>query len=411
MAQGQTLSPAAPARVWTPSFVILCGAVALAYAHEGLLNPTIPLYVQALTGSTAVVGLVLGLFSLVSFAIRPLIGHLADVANPRLVLGLGVAGLALCDVGLLLPIFAAVCLLSAFRGLSWAATNTGSNTILAHLAPPQRRAESASYYSLFQSTAIALVPSAALLILRGSGNDGYGRVFWVAAACAAAAALLVRAIPVGNRTAPAASGAASLPRRRLQWSQLFDRAVLLPASLLAIVNLTYPAGSAFMPLYIQSSGIDLGILFWYYAARASGVVVAQAGLGRLFDGMGRGPASVLGMATSVVGFAFLLVPGNVVTLILGGIATAVGQSITVANTTALAIDRSNPQRIGSAMASFTLAFQIGQGSGAAASGFIVDLAGYRAMYLTMIGALVAAMTLLLVRWKSLSFDLNGGSQP
>ncbi|HVA22973.1 MAG TPA: hypothetical protein VMW62_01120 [Chloroflexota bacterium] len=37
-----------------------------------------------------------------------------------------------------------------------------------------------------------------------------------------------------------------------------------------------------MPLYFERSGIDLGMLFWYYMARAAGVVIAQSLLGRTF---------------------------------------------------------------------------------------------------------------------------------
>ena len=156
-----------------------------------------------------------------------------------------------------------------------------------------------------------------------------------------------------------------------------------------------------MPLYFERSGIDLGMLFWYYMARAAGVVIAQSLLGRTFDRIGRGRATALGLGLSIAGLGFLLAPGSIALLALGGIATAVGQSIGIANTTAMAIDRSNPRRLGSAMASFTLAFQVGQGAGAALAGVLVQATGYPAMFLTMIGSQVVCLALLAARWSRL----------
>src|SRR5712692_275819 len=180
--------------LWTRSYVLLCLSMGLAYVHEGLLVPTIPLYVQSLTGSAAIVGLVLGLFSLLGFTIRPFLGQLADRANPRFVFVLGTLCLSVCDVAFLVPVFGLICLVSAVRGAGWAGVNTGGNTILAYLAPAKRRAEGATYYSLFQGTAMALTPIAALWIIKSSGGSVYWPVFLAAAGCGVAAALLSQAI-------------------------------------------------------------------------------------------------------------------------------------------------------------------------------------------------------------------------
>ena len=129
---------ARPARkpLWTRGYLLLCLSMGLAYVHEGLLVPTIPLYVQSLTGSTAIVGLVLGLFSLLGFTIRPFLGQLADRANPRFVFLLGTLCLSVCDLAFVIPVFGLICIVSAVRGAGWAGVNTGGNTVLASWRPP-----------------------------------------------------------------------------------------------------------------------------------------------------------------------------------------------------------------------------------------------------------------------------------
>ena len=45
-----------PETIWTRTFVFLCLAEFLGYAHNALLTPTIPLYVTHLGGSPFLVG-------------------------------------------------------------------------------------------------------------------------------------------------------------------------------------------------------------------------------------------------------------------------------------------------------------------------------------------------------------------
>jgi MFS family permease len=68
-------------------------------------------------------------------------------------------------------------------------------------------------------------------------------------------------------------------------------------------------------------------------------------------------------------------------LLVGGILFALGSALVLPSSMALAIDRANPRRRGTAMASYSMWFQIGNGLGAAMAGLAADLYGLRAMYL------------------------------
>jgi len=63
---------------------------------------------------------------------------------------------------------------------------------------------------------------------------------------------------------------------------------------------------------------------------------------------------------------------------------------------ALAIEQAPAERRGRAMASFSVAFPLSNGTGALLNGFVVDLAGYRWMYIT--AAVMCAFGLVLT-WK------------
>ncbi|MEK7378242.1 MAG: MFS transporter, partial [Candidatus Binatota bacterium] len=97
----------------------------LGYAPHHMLTPTFPLYVTHLGGSPFEVGLVLASFAVTSVLLRPLIGTWADHWNEAGVLVSGLlfqgASILLC----LIPGVEATMLANGFRGIGWAALNTG----------------------------------------------------------------------------------------------------------------------------------------------------------------------------------------------------------------------------------------------------------------------------------------------
>jgi predicted MFS family arabinose efflux permease len=63
---------------------------------------------------------------------------------------------------------------------------------------------------------------------------------------------------------------------------------------------------------------------------------------------------------------------------------------------AMAIDRSDPRRMGAAMATYTLGFQLAIGAGAALWGFLIDRFGYPSPYLVAIALQALLLAVLLV---------------
>ncbi len=69
---------------------------------------------------------------------------------------------------------------------------------------------------------------------------------------------------------------------------------------------------------------------------------------------------------------------------------------------ALGMDLADPRRRGSAMATFSLSYQVGAGIGALLAGSMITLSGYRGMYLTSIGILGFGLLLAFVNWQKLA---------
>lgn len=387
--------PGAHQPIWTRAYTLLCGAVFLAFAQYALLLPAIALYVTERGGSGVLAGLVLLAFSIPSFSVRPLVGQWADSGRAVLVLTLGTLLLGAGCLLYLIPSLAMLFVASAVRGFGWAGLNTGGYTLLARSAPPERRGEASGYYTSVQGTASIAFPALGLWLIDRGG--GFQSVFVVAAALAFAAFGVGRLIPRDiERAAATAHGGAS---PRIALSALLDRGVLLATGLQLCSTLAYPAVAAFLPLYARSQGI--GNIGWYYVVSGVAGLLIRPVLGRLSDRAGRGASMAAGFGLQIAGFALLLPAHGLGTIIGAGVLIAIGSAMNNAAAVALAMDLADPARLGTAMATFSMAFQIGNGFGALLAGALVDSAGYRGMYVGAMTLVAAGLALTAVNWGSL----------
>ena len=387
---------------WTPTFLLLCAAQFLAYGHHALLTPTLPLYLDHLGGSPFLVGLLLASFSATSVAIRPLVGAWVDSWGETRVLSLSCAGLCLAVLVFVVPHVEGAFAANILRGFSWAGINTSGYAFLAAVVPDHRRGEASGYYSGIQSSSSVFFPSAALWII-GHPAGGYAAVFALSSAVALLAAALAHACGRGApRAAPQAEprtepgGMEGPPRARTY----FDRGILFSAALLFCMNLPWSGLTSFIVLYAREVGIES--LGWYFVAIGLASLVGRPLLGRVSDRVGRGPAVAAAYVLEMAGIALVLAAADVALMMAAGALYFLGYALGVSTTLALAMERADPQRRGVAMATFSMAFPLGSGLGAALAGGVVALVGYRGMYLVLGAALAVGLALALANRSGLA---------
>lgn len=402
--QGMAMAP-----LWTASFVLLCLTVLMGYAHMAVLTPIIPLYVADKGGSAFLAGLALLTFSVPSFAVRPFVGHLADVWSASGVLKLGLLLLAVGGLLFLTPLLAMVFVASAVRGLGWAGLNTGGYTLLANGAPPTRRGEASGYYTSITSSASILFPALALWLIDAPGA-GFQAVFLVSAAIGFGGVILCnfgmrQTPPKEQQAAPRLDGGETGGVA----SGLLDRGVLLATALNLSSTLASPAVWSFLPLYARDLGIgNIGI---YYVVSGITSLLIRPLIGRRSDSMGRGPVLALGFTCFAIGLVLIILAQGLPMIVAGGIFTSLGSALNGSTTTALAMDLADPARRGKSMATFSVSFQLGSGFGSLIAGAIADLAGYRGMYVGSLVFVCCGFLLLAAIWRSLPGASNKPAGP
>ena len=367
-------------RLVTAPFALVTGAALAYFVAVGMLTPVLPLYVEGpLGGSEVAVGLSIGAFSLSAAVLRPWIGRIGDrrgrrilVLGGALVVAASVAGYGLATS---LPLLVAMRLLS---GVGEAALFVGAATAIQDLAPDTRRGEAASYFSIAIYGGLALGPALGERVL---GEDRYQSVWVVAALVCLVAAVLAWWTPVGG------DPDAGRPAR------LLHPAALVPGSVLGLSLIGFAGFSTFIPLYVDDVGLDgSSQIFTIYAV---GVLVVRILGARIPDVVGPVRTASAALCLLSLGLATMAIWQAPAGLYAGTLVFAGGSSLLFPALSVLVIDAAPASERSSAVATFSLFFDLSQGIGALVLGGVVAVGGEPAAF--AVGAVLCLAGLGLLR--------------
>jgi MFS family permease len=252
-------------------------------------------------------------------------------------------------------------------GVGEALVFVAAATMVNDLAPPHRRGEAVSLYSLATWGGLAAGPPLGELLLDGDRYD----LVWLGAAAAGMLSVLttlsVRETLV--RVAPA---------RSQSGLHLFHRAAVLPGATLVLSLIGFAAMAAFAPLYARELGLPgAGALFALNA-----VIVASVRLlgRRIPDRIGPRRTAVAAMILSSAGLALIAVWHAPIGLFAGTTVLAFGQALVFPALMLLVVRAAPDAERSAAVGSFTGCADLGFAVGAISLGVVADAAGYRSVY-------------------------------
>lgn len=375
--------------LYTGPLIAICAVAFLGFASNFVIQPVLPIVIVEYGGDATLVGLVIAAFSFPSVASRPFMGRLVDEWSNRFVLSAGMLVIAVAGVVYLVPNLVAIFLNRIVHGGAWAAFNTGGHSMLARLAPTERRGEASGIYNLMPGVAQMVLPAIGLLLFTTFGTPA---PFIACAAFGLAAFAIVVAGPFDRERV------VTEPGGQRPAGGLLESGAVLPMLLEFLFSLVFSLFLVFPPLFATSHGIPIGDLAIYYPIYGGTLVGVRAISGRFLDRAPRTRVVTLGAVLAMVGLAVAAVADSVTILTLGAATYGAAAAFTSPTLMALAIDRAHPRRLGAAMATYTLGFQLAIGAGAALWGFVIDAIGYPAPYL--LGIVVqAALLLVLVAFR------------
>ena len=368
----------------TRRFVLVTLSALAYFIGLGVLVPVVPLVVEReLDGGGVAVGVAVGAFSLTAAILRPWAGLLGDRSGRQLlVVGGSIALAAVVAAYTLADGLTALVVLRVLTGVGEAAVFVGAATAVQDLAPPSRRGEAASYFSVAVYGGLALGPALGEAVLDGVGSDAAWLVS--AAFCLAAAGLgwWTPAFPPGT------TGRRGPGRR----PRLLHAAGLGPGFVLGLSLIGFAGFTTFVPLYVDEVGAgSSGAVFSTFAV----IVLAVRVLGaRIPDRAGPVRVASVALTLLALGLAGLAVVRSAVGLFGGTALFALGTSLLYPSLMRLVVDATPTTERSSAVATFSIFFDLSQGLGAPALGVVVALADEPAAFAVGAGLQLAALALL-----------------
>ncbi|CAB4810408.1 unannotated protein [freshwater metagenome] len=374
-------SPQPPERVITRQFLTVVVAGLFYFFSLGMLLPIVPLFVAGpLGGSELAVGILVGSFSIGAVLIRPFAGRIGDRMG-RKVLIVGGALVVAISVGLYLLVTGPEMLLAArlIGGVGEAAFFVGAGTMITDLAPPSRRGEAISYWSVAVYSGLAFGPALGEFVL---DETHFNRV-WVLALVFALLSAVIGMFTT-ETVVPSPSGGAPAP--------LINRSALTPGFVLFLGMIGLAGFAAFMPLYVSDVGLeDSSSVFLLYGCTILLVRIIGA---KIPDRIGPLRAGTLSTAAAAAGLIVIAFVETKVGLYLGTIIFSIGMSLLYPSVLTLALTGVPDSQRGSAVGTISSFFDLSQGIGAAVLGVSVKMGGYRAGFSLAALSAVAALVLL-----------------
>jgi MFS family permease len=382
----RTAEPSVASRssgILTRPFTRILGLTLLGFVLEQTLRPVIPLLVIDRGGSTTVVGIVAAAHSLPSVLFRPAIGAAVDRRDDNALLRLGVIGVAVAPIGTLLPGLLALVPARFAQGSAWSLYSVSTQTSMARIAPVHKRGEASGYYQAMPAIASLVAPPIGIALYLSVGIVGP-----VAFATAVGAAALVL-VHLGPRRRPSPAPAAT---RRSAGGTLIEGSALPSTLLLATFLSAQTLFTVFPPVYATSLGADLSSLALYYPAYGVVLVLGQATVGRLSDRLGRGRSIRIGCTIATVALAIGVLGGSMLTLGIAACLYGLGAALVTPSLSAATMDRAPAERLGSAMATYSIGYQLATGASSLLWGVVIGVSGFAWAFGLAILMQVAAWT-------------------
>ena len=384
-------------RLITPVFGLITLATFAYFVSVGVLIPTLPRYVEGpLGGGHVAVGIIIGAFSITAVLMRPYSGRLGDRRGRRVLMVAGAAIIAVATLGYVaVDSLAPLLALRALTGVGEALFYVGAASAVNDLAPPGRRGEALSLFSLALYSGIAVGPVVGEIVLDGMSFQAVWLVSAAAGFLAAAIALLVP-----ETRAEEDIGKGSM--------RLVHPAGLLPGAALATSVWGLSGFNAFVPLYALHLGMSgsRGAFVMY-----SAIVLSIRSIGRRIPDR-LGPLRTARFSLGVTAVGMMIVglwqePAG----LFGGVAVfAVGQSLAFPALMTLAVEAAPPSERGSVIGTFTAFFDLAFGLGAVSLGAVSELLGYSGLFVTAGLIAFAGMGLMMLVARRAGKSADGDSE-
>jgi len=335
-----------------------------------ILLPTLPIYLTRQKATELEIGLLVGVFSVSSLILRPIVGRgLLRIPEKNFMAAGAIIFILSFIAYLLAPPFWPFLIVRVFHGVGLAFFYTSGATLIANISPEAYRGRSLGYFFLAYNLAFAVAPSFGMFVMNLSGFTGLFLVCSSISLCS-----LVFAARLGKREVPPSGDPSPEDRSFL------SRKALPPSIIALFIHLVWGAMTAFFPLYAVEQGVSNPGTF--FATFAIMLILGRTLGARILDVYKREKVLLPCLISYVIAMIILAFSKTLPMFILVAVIWGAGNAFVFPALVSYAIDLAGASR-GPAMGTFTAACDLGVGLGAMIMGVILRLTSYQTMFLSL----------------------------
>lgn len=375
-------------KLWTRNFIINTLVNFLIFIVYYLIMVIIAVHAsEHLHASPSEAGLATGVFILAALPSRIISGRMLELVGRKKMLYIGliifsVATLLYYKADNLMFLY----IVRVLHGIGWGIATTCTATIIAYVIPNERRGEGIGYYSMSTSLASSIGP----LI----GMNLYQHVSFNSILVLSAVLLVIIFIATSFLKVPDAE----LTKEQLEnmkhfaFSNFFELKVLPIAFVGFAVYFSYSGIIGFLSSYAKEINlIEAGSFFFLVYSAA--ILISRMISGRLLDTKGENFVMYPSFILFAIGMVIISQAHNGFILLLSGVFMGFGFGTFTSSTQTIAIKLAPDHRKGLATSTFQAISDMGIGIGPSILGFVIPKVGFRGLYVSLCGVIIAAMFL------------------
>jgi MFS family permease len=375
---------------------ITSAATFLGFLDTTMLVPVMALYAANLGASVSIIGLVIGLYSIVNTPANIFFGRLIDSVGAKVPLIAGLLGDALAMFFYALsrsPVHLA--LVRAFHGATGAAVGPATMSLIAGHDGQRRKGRAMGIYGMSLAAANLVGFGLSGVIV---SRFGYKVLFLIGTGLLSIGALLSLLLPGGQRKGVVSGGTSSGATFSQIKGLLGRRGLNVAYATIFAQYFTFGGVVTLLPIYVRNLGMEafhVGMLLTTFAVM---FILIQFLSGALSDRIGRLMPTVIGLTLGIVSLVILPQLATFPLLAMGMALYGLAYGILFPSISALVIDHTVIEERGLASGIFHALLTTGVAIGAPVIGWVGGVVGVQlGMMLTsavMALALVLALTAL-----------------
>ncbi|MEM1137642.1 MAG: MFS transporter [Bacteroidota bacterium] len=378
-------------KVYTFQFWLLCFSSFLFFGSFNMIIPELPSYIDSMGGGDYK-GLIIALFTLAAGLSRPFSGKLTDTVGriPIMIYGVFVC----IVVGLIYPLLTTVVgflFLRFIHGMSTGFKPTATSAFIADVVPANRRGEAMGIMSLFGSLGMAAGPAIGSNIALYYSLDA---LFYTSSFVAMLSILVL----IGMKETLVERQPFSLKLLKVTKKEVVEPRVFLPALILMLAVFSFGAVLTIIPDVSMHLGMENKGLFYSYFTIAS--ITVRVIAGKASDRFGRIPVLKVGLSILVISLLMIGFAKTPSELLAASFVFGLGVGMNSPTIFAWAVDLSDENYRGRAMATVYIALEVGIGVGSVVSSAIYNNNDDMLPLTFSVNALVGFVAIIILQIKT-----------